>query len=176
MIGVTFEPIIPAPFNDGVIRVYLLNEGRKIVTAIKKDFERTVETWNTKPKFEKHVGFRKDNLDMDVWTEDENYRRVSEGVKSKPRVARGVSPGMAGKGAKALKIVPYITKTIPGVIDAKAGGAESGPIIFRRYALLSGAIEPRKFDETVEEEWDDKLPDRLQVALNTAATKTGYAF
>ena len=176
MISVYFDTIIPAPFNEGVMRVYLLNEGRKIATAIKRDFERTVKTWDTKPKFEKDVGFRKDNLDIEVFTEDENYRRVSEGVKSKPRVARGVGSGLAGKGAQALKIVPYVKKTTPGVIDAKPGGAEAGPIIFRRYALLAGAIEPRKFDETVEKEWDDKFPERLQTALNTAATKTGYAF
>ncbi|KKM86925.1 hypothetical protein LCGC14_1274040 [marine sediment metagenome] len=176
MISVHFEAIIPAPFNEGVMRVYLLNEGRKIATAIKRDFERTVKTWNTKPKFEKDVGFTRDALTIDVFTEDENYRRVSEGVKSKPRVARGIGPGMSGKGAKALTIFPYSKKTTPGIIDAKPGGAAKGPIIFRRYALLAGEIEPRKFDETVEEEWDDKFPERLQIALDTAATKTGYAF
>lgn len=176
MISVYFDPIIPEPFNEGVIRVWLLNEGRKIATAIKKDFGRTVKTWNSKPKFESQVGFTKDNLTIKVWTEDQKYAWVSEGTTGKPRVARGVGEGLVGEGAKALKIVPYIAKTDVGDIDAHAGGAEEGPIIFRRYALDAGKIAPRKFDELVYEEWEDEFGEVLQVALDTAALKTGYAF
>lgn len=175
MINVYFDPIIPEPFNEGVMRVWLLNEGRKIATAIKKDFERTVKTWDSKPKFEKHVGFTKENLTIKVWTEDQKYAWVSEGTRGKPRVARGEGLAVDGK-AKALKLVPYIPKTSPDDIDAKPGGAEEGPIIFRRYALNAGKITPRKFDELVYAEWDDEFGESLQTALNTAATKTGYAF
>ena len=176
MINVQFDPVIPAPFNEGVMRVWLLNEGRKIATAIKKDFDRTVKTWDSKPKFEKHVGFTQTTLTIKVWTEDQKYAWISEGTTGKPRVARGVGEGMVGTGAKALKIVPYIPKTTVGKIDAHAGGAEEGPIIFRRYALQAGKIKPRKFDKLVYDEWDEEFGESLQTALNTAAMKTGYAF
>ena len=176
MIGIYFDPIIAPPFNDGVIRLYMLNEGRKIMTEMKKDFGKTVETWNTKPKFEHEIGFSKTQLKLRVFTEDENYARVSEGTKGKPRFARGVGPGMAGEGAKALTIFPYIPKTTAGTVDAKPGGAAEGPITFRRYALLAGKIEPRKFDDLISEIWEEKLPERLQQAFDAAADASGYAF
>lgn len=174
MINVSFEAIVPDPFNAGVIRVYILNEARKIITQIKKDFARTVKTWETKPKFENDLGFTLNTLRVGVFTEDENYARVSEGTKGKPRVARGAGLATDGK-AKALKIVPYITKSPPGQIDAQSGGAEEGPIIFRKYALNAGKIKPRKFDELVFEIWDEKMADLFQAALDAAAIKTGYA-
>ncbi len=176
MIGIYFESIIAPPFNEGLLRLHMLNEGRKIMTAIKKDFGKTVETWNTKPKFESEIGFSKTQLKLHVFTEDENYARVSEGTKGKPRVARGIGPGMADAGAKALTIFPYIPKTTAGTLKAKTGGAAEGPITFRRYALLAGKIEPRKFDDLVAEIWEEKLPERLQQAFDAAADASGYAF
>ena len=90
-------------------------------------------------------------------------------------IGRGKGIAIDGR-AKALKIVPYIAKTNLGDIDAVPGGAEEGPIIFRKYALNAGKIRPRKFEELVYEEWEDKFGESLQVALDTAAVKTGYAF
>jgi hypothetical protein len=174
MIGVSFEPIIAPPFNEGILRLYVLNEMRKIATEIKRDFSRTVTTWNTKPKFSSHVGFGATQLKIEVTTEDENYARVSDGTAGKPRVARGF---VGVTGARALTIIPYIPKTTPGSIDAKPGGAvEGAPVIFRRYALNAGKIRPRKFDDLVQAIWEEKLPDRLQQALDAAAVKTGFAF
>jgi hypothetical protein len=174
MISVSFETIVPESFKDGVIRVYLLNEARKIITQIKKDFARTVKTWETKPKFEPDLGFTLTTLRVGVFTEDENYVRVSEGTKGVPRVARGAGLAVDGK-PKALTIVPYITKSPPGQLDAQKGGAEEGPIILRKYALNAGKIKPRKFDELVYDEWKDKMADLFQAALDAAALKTGYA-
>lgn len=176
MIGIYFEPIIAPPFNEGLLRLHMLNEGRKIMTEMKKDFGRTVKTWNTKPKFEHEIGFSKTQLKLYVFTEDENYARVSEGTKGKPRFAKGIGPGMADAGAKALTIFPYTPKTTAGVLNAKPGGAAEGPITFRRYAILAGEIEPRKFDDLVYEIWEEKLPERLQQTFDTAADASGYAF
>jgi hypothetical protein len=78
--------------------------------------------------------------------------------------------------AKALKILPYTEKSVPGQIDARPGGYDEEPIIFRRYALEAGKIRPRKFDDLVFEEWEDKMPERIQEAVDAAAVKTGYAF
>lgn len=175
MISIYFEPIIAPPFNQGILRLYVLNEGRKILTEIKNDFQRTVKTWDHKPKFEKNIGFSTAALKLEVFTDDENYARVSDGTDSKPRVARGAGIAIDGK-PKALKILPYSEKTTPGEIDAGPGGFEEGPIIFRKYALDAGKIRARKFDELIFEIWDEKLPERLQAALDAAAQKTGYAF
>ena len=176
MISVYFEPIVPEPFREGVIRVYLLNEARKISTEIKKTFERTTKTWDHKVKFQKEVGFGAANLKIAVFTEDELYATVSEGATGKPRVAHGQGLAIDGK-PRALTLIPYIPKTTPGKLDAKAGGRdESQPVSLRKYALEAGKIEPRKFDELVFDIWDEALPERLQEALDAAAQKTGYAF
>lgn len=166
MISVSFEAIVPAPFTEGVLRLYILNEARKIITQIKKDFARTVKTWETKPKFEQDLGFTTKELRVGVFTEDKNYERVSEGTDAKPRVAR--------KG-KALTILLYDAKSPPGQIDAQPGGAHAEPIIFRKYALNAGKIRPRKFDELVYDIWEDKMAEQFQAAFDAAALKTGYA-
>jgi hypothetical protein len=174
MISVSFDAIVPAPFNAGIIRLYILNEARKIMTDIKKDFDRTVKTWTTKPKFEKNVGFGTSRLSIEVGTDDANYRRVSDGTVGKPRIARGAGLAVDGK-PRALTILPYAAKTIPGQIDAGAGGYAEGPIIFRKYALNAGKIRPRKFEDLIFEKWEDEMAERFQAALDAAAIRTGYA-
>jgi len=173
MISVSFQAIVAPPFNEGVLRLEMLNAARKISRQIKKDFERSTKTWSNKPKFVIDIGFGAEALQMGVFTNDENYARVSDGVEGKPRVARGLG---GGKGAKALKIVPYTPKTVPGKLDAREGGEQEGPIIFRRYALEAGNIKERKFDTLVSEIWEEKLPEELQAAIDRAAVKTGYTF
>ena len=176
MISVYFDPIVPEPFRESVIRVYLLNEARKISTEIKKDFDLTAKTWDHKPKFKKEVGFGAKSLKIEVSTDDALYAIVSEGSEGKPRVARGAGLAIDGK-PRALTLIPYIPKTTPGELEAKSGGPdESQPTIFRKYALNAGKIRPRKFDDLVFEIWDEKLPERLQEALEAAAQKTGYTF
>jgi len=174
MISVYFEEILSPPFNIGVLRLYVLNEARKISTEMKRDFDRTVSTWDQKPRFSKDVNFGKDKLSIEVGTDDVNYRRVSEGTTGKPRVARGWT-GVGG--AKAIKLVPYIPKTVPGQIDARAGGeVEGGTIVYRAYTLNTGGIKARGFDELIQEIWEPKFAERLQVALDAAAVSTGFAF
>jgi len=192
MIKIFFDAVISPPFNEGIVRLQILNEARKISTEMKRDFERTVSTWETKPEFSAEIGFSKDLLSVEVGTNSENYRRVSEGVEGKPRVARGFDVSfqltstirgerpfrvLSSQGAKALTIFPYIPKTTPGHIDAHAGGRiEGAPVIFRRYALNAGKIEARNFDLLIQEKWLPLWPDRLQSALDNAAIKTGFAF
>ena len=85
MIKIFFDAVISPPFNEGIVRLQILNEARKIATEMKRDFERTVSTWETKPKFSTDVGFSRDLLSVETGTDDENYRRVSEGVERKPK-------------------------------------------------------------------------------------------
>lgn len=176
MIGVYFDPIVAPPFNEGVIRLYMLNEARLIATRIKKDFDRTTKTWDHKPKFQKKVGFGATALKIEVFTEDALYAIVSEGSEGKPRVARGQGLAIDGK-PRALTLIPYTPKTTPGELDAKPGGPdESQPIPLRKYALNAGKIAPRKFDDLVFEIWDEQMAEQIQKALEAAAQKTGYSF
>jgi hypothetical protein len=192
VIRVFFDEVVSPPFNEGTLRLQILNEARKIAREIRRDFERTVSTWETKPVFSVDLGFSKDLLSVDVVTDDENYRRVSEGVEGTPRVARGfeitsqITPTTraarpfrvpSSRGASALTLFPYIPKTTPGDIDAHAGGRVEGtPPIFRRYALNAGKIEARNFDLLIQEKWLALWPDRFQQALDNAAAKSGFAF
>lgn len=174
MISVYFDAIIAPPFDAGVFRLYLLNESRKIATEMKRDFDRTVSTWDTKPKFTKEVDFGAEILSIEVGTDDDIYRFVSDGTDAKPRVARGYG---GVPGAKAIKMVPYSPKTFPGNIDATAGGETPGSTpIYRRYALNAGKIRPRDFDGLIQELWNVKFAERMQKAVDNAAIKTGYVF
>lgn len=167
-VNVQFTPILPEPFREGTIRLYLLNEIRKINVEIKKDFGRTVATWKKKPKFESYSpSLAGGVIQIGVFTEDENYARISEGVEG------GIRELDPNKKAFALPAV-YAPKTIPGVIDAVHGG-ESGVSFVGKRVLEWDGIRAREFDVLIKELWEDKLPDRLQEAFDNAAIKSGHS-
>ena len=187
-IGVKFEPILPPEFKEGVIRLHMLNTGRKIGRGIRQDFQRTVSTFEHKPEFVLNVGFPGTQLKVEVFTTDFNYIRISEGSEGGTTV---LSP------LKTAWILPatYTAKTIPGVINARSGGASEHvrfikrgikklggypsfpsekPPKFVRNALGFKGIKPRKFDETVLKIWEPKFEEMLQEGLDHAAEMTGH--
>ena len=163
-----FKAILPPEFKEGVVRVWLLNEIRKINVEIKKDFQRTVATFRKKPKFKSYPpSLAGGVIRIGVYTNDEHYARLSEGVEA------GIRELSPDKKAFRLPAV-YAPKTIVGVIDAVHGG-ESGVSYTRKRILPWPGIEARKFDELIAEIWEDKLPERLQEALDQAALRSGHS-
>lgn len=163
-----FNAILPPEFKEGVIRVWLLNEIRKINVEIKKDFRRTVATFKKKPKFTSYPpSLAGGVIRIGVYTSDEHYVRLSEGVEAGERE---LDPNKTAFRLPAI----YAPKTIPGVIDAVHGG-ESGVSYTRKRVLPWPGITARKFDELIAEIWEDKLPERLQEALDQAALNSGHS-
>ena len=167
-VSVTLTPILPDKFKEGAVRLYILNEVRKIRTQVKKDVERTFATWDKKPKVHtKSPSLAGGVIDISVYVKDEIYTLISEGQPSQVKV---LSPDK-----KAFKFPgTFSAKTVPGVIDAKSGS--SGPPIFSRKKIITtGPIKARKFDETITRLWETKLPEMLQEGFERAADISGHA-
>jgi len=118
------------------------------------DFQTTVATWDSKPKFdiERVPGARV------VGTDDENYGRVNEGTP-----AHRVQPRRAG-GVLAFK-PKYQAKSRVRHIGSQAGGP-SGDTIFSRGHWVSG-IEAREFDAAIEGKYIGILPAVMQRAVDS---------
>lgn len=122
---------------------------------IQKEYEGTVKTWDTKPKFQSKVTQR---LVLQVWTEDKRYAWVDLGTP--PHVI-----GPKG-GSGFLQFDPeFEPKTTPGVLKPGRGRARSGSYV-RPRAVIHPGIEARNFSRLIEAKWGPKLGERIQRELS----------
>ena len=106
--------------NEDIFRLELLNALRKTARAIRKDFDKTIKTWDEKPVFGQKIELKRryDFMAVTVETASNQYKWVDEGTK--PHIIKPVR-------AKVLAFpANYTPKTTPNVIGSKPGGA-SGP-------------------------------------------------
>lgn len=166
-VKVQLTTILPPEFKAGVLRLYLLTEARKIQNEIANDFEATVETWSSKPKFiKKSPSLAGGMVNIEVYTEDQVYGWVSEGTP-----AHDIP---LSEEKKAFKFAgTYTAKTVPGVLKARAGGAKDKSYARLRVVSHPG-IEARNFDLLIKEDWEPKIELRMQRALDIAARSSGH--
>jgi hypothetical protein len=111
--------------------------------GIQADFETTVDTWASKPKFIIYKG----QAMRIVGTSDSIYRFLNSGT----RVRRAVlSPD-------------FRAKTSPGFIGSRRG--RGGRVYVSKKVNLPG-IKPRKFSNAIQEKWQKQFPIQLQRALD----------
>ena len=163
MVLVQFEEILPQAFREGVIRLSLLNEMRKIGTEIQEDLARPTKTWSSGVRFNKRVSLAGGEATVFVETEDDRYVMVS----------RGTPPHVIPKDPTVRLRFPgtFSAKTIPGTLEARSGAV--GNDVFATQIEHPGS-EPRNFDLLVKEIWEERFPDRIQEAFDRSAERTGY--
>lgn len=170
--AVLVKAIKPKKIKEKEIRLHLLNEQRKIGKDVRKDFERTVKTWDKKPKFEILVSLAKGQITTAVVTNSEIYRYVDEGTKP-----HDIWAGFyTGKSEAKVLVFPgtFSAKTIPGVLDAREG-SQSGDLVFTPYVRHPG-IKPRKFSKTIQKKWRKRYKKRMLKALRVGVQKSGHAY
>jgi hypothetical protein len=170
--AVLVKAIKPKKIREKEIRLHLLNEQRKVGTDIKKDFERTVKTWDKKPEFKILVSLAKGQITVAVVTDSEIYRYVDEGTKP-----HDIWAGFyTGKSDAKVLVFPgtFSAKTIPGVLDARQG-SKSGPLVFTPYVRHPG-IKARKFSKTIQKKWRKAYKRRMEKALKVGVQKCGHAY
>ena len=167
VIAVRFEQIIPEEFREGLIRLYLLTESRKIARDIRHDFQETTKTWNHKVKFEIVTHLAGGTMESGVETSDPIYVLVNDGSKASDKPIEPQAP------RRALRFHgTYSAKTSPGVIGSKKGGG-SGDIIFAKHAERK-EVEARDFEGAIERKWEPLMEQRFQEAFDAAAVASGY--
>lgn len=167
MATILAKPIKPKKFRDDVYRKEILFAAGKIAKEIKKDFEKTVKSWNTKPKFEIIIAVGPNSIDVLVGTDDEVYNYVDLGTKE--HIIQPKKPG----GTLAFKS-QYKPKTIPNVIGSRSGGA-SGDTVFAKWVIHPGT-KARNFSKTITKNWERKFKRRIEQALSRANKKSGHAY
>lgn len=118
------------------------------------DFEKTVSTWDEKPRFRVRVG----RDAVSVYTDNAIWRFVDQGTRPhtiRPRRASVLAfPG------------GYAAKTRVGSIIARAGGP-SGDTRFAREVQHPGT-KARGFSRRLRAKWKDKWPAMVQQAIREA--------
>ncbi len=167
MANISFKPIKPKKLAADRIKAVIKRETLAVMLDMRKDFQKTTSTWKHYVKFEIQSTARGGKQIEYITTSDPIYNMLSVGTKAHlifPRHAKVL----------AFRGGTYTAKSVPGVLNARAGGA-SGSIRFSNGVMHPGT-KPRKFDETVAREWRKKFPDRMQDALDKAAKESGNRY
>lgn len=119
---------------------------------IRLEFEKTVESWNEKPEFKVETA---QNV-RQIYTVNEIYTYVNDGTK--PHEILPVR-------AHALRFITGGSpKTVPGFIGS-GSGAVGSETVFSRGVNHPGTVA-RDFDVAIQEEWTERLPERMQAVIN----------
>jgi hypothetical protein len=130
-----------------------------VAEEAKQDFEKTVETWKDKPKFEIDERPRS----IAVITDDEIFGFVDRGTK--PHTIRAKNQNaLAFQGG-------YQAKTTPRVIASRPGG-RSGPTVFAVEVHHPGT-EAREFTKTIYNKWQREFTNRMREALKQGIESIG---
>ena len=160
-----WKVIKPARLKEDAMRLALLNGMRRIGRLMKKDFEKTVATWKNKPKFEILISLAGVGPTVVVDTNSVIYAYVTKGTDEHIILPRR---------AKALRFAGTFTaKTVPGVIDSRAGGS-SGPDVFSRGVVHPGT-EARNFDKLIAKKWQGPFRDEMHRIMKEVREASGHA-
>lgn len=163
------KEIKPDRFRDDRFRAEIEERATWVANEILKDFERTVETWEHKVKFEVEYDFKRDAVSVLVGTDDFIYMLVNRGARPHlifPVKARALSFQWGGPGS-------YRAKTQPETIGSFDGGP-TGDMVAFAYVEHPGH-KARNLDKTIEEKWRTKFRREMERAMSDAADASGHA-
>lgn len=155
---IKLKPITPPKdtFDVSAYRRAIKQALDETARKVKQDFEKTTATWKDKPSFDITAPGENERV---IGTDDATYGYVDDGTKPHVIVARGKVLAFA-PGAKA--------KTRPRVIGSGGGGGSGAVPIFRPRVQHPGS-EAREFSETIGDQAEQELADRMQAAIDRVA-------
>lgn len=160
-----FKSVKPTKMKKDAFRLEFLTMLHKMEREIKKDFEKTTETWEHDVKFETMISLR-GGPTLFVGTDDEIYNLVS---RDSPAHDIPLQPKVDGFLVYQTEFTP---KTTPGVIGSVQGG-KRGRYTRRKQVHHPGHVG-RKFDEVIAKKWEPKFKDAAENAMAIAAEKSGH--
>lgn len=157
MPGIKLTPIRPKvlPVLASKVEAAIKAASQRAAAELVADHEKTVSTWETKPRFTVKVSAR----EIEVRTDDEIWAYVDRGTK--PHVIRPKRPGGMLRFRSG-----YAAKTRPGSIISGPGGA-SGPVVWAKEVQHPGT-KARGFSRRLQAKWKEKYPRDMQKAINEA--------
>lgn len=159
------QAILPARFDPDAFAREIIQEADKLNKEFVKDFERTVGTWDHKPRFRATVLVSQDQIVGHVRT------AKIFGDKPPELIYYFISEGTKVRFAKMTR--DFEPKSRKRVIDSfpGAGGLDSVDVRFP-----NPGIEGRKFNEAIADKHRARLKFRMQVAIRKGVKASGHAY
>lgn len=163
MSALVIKVIKPSKLNEAAMRLQLLNDMRKVGTAMKASFAEVTATWKTEVLFEVQISLA-GGPQVEVFTTNKIWDYVDRGTP--PHVIRP-------KNAKALRFQSgYAAKTTPGVIGSSAGGP-FGPVVFSKGVNHPGN-QPGGFTKEIQKIWTPKFKRTMEASMVKVAKASGH--
>lgn len=141
------------------VRLELLNEMRKTGTAVRKDYQRTVRTWQgEKPEFAQAVSLANGGPTLLIVVQGAGAKKwfwLDGGTKVRYAT---MSPD-------------FKSKTVPRVLDSRAG---KGRRLFVNKKRPRPGIEARMWTEMIAKKWRRPFKKRMEEAMVRGSKKTGH--
>lgn len=163
--AISATAILPAKFDPDAFSREMIKEMSRFNAEINKDFDKTVATWEGKPKFRATVAVSQDLIEGHVRTV-----RIF-GDKPPELIYYFINQGTKVRFARMTK--DFEPKTRVRVIDSFPG---SGGLEAVDPRIPNPGIVGRKFNEAIATKHRARLAFRLQVALKRGAIASGHAF
>lgn len=163
--AISAKAILPGKFDPDAFSREMIKEMDKFNAEINKDFDKTVATWDHKPKFRATVAVAQDLIEGHVRTV-----RIY-GDKPPELIYYFINQGTKVRFARMTR--DFEPKTRVRVIDSfpGAGGLEAVD-----PRIPNPGIVGRKFNEAIATKHRARLAFRLQVALKRGAIASGHLF
>lgn len=130
---------------------------------IRTDFEITARTFEKPVKFNKRGWVAGGQVRVSVTTDDENYKRLNDGVKGGYLIPKDGPGILVFQPTYNRKTHPHLLKL--GIIYPSDGGPE-GEVIIRHTQIVAKGFPGRHFDQAIQERWEEILPYRVLRALS----------
>lgn len=164
---IVFKAVKPTKLKQEAFRIAFLSMMHKAERDIKKDFQATVATWEHKVEFESMVSLSGGGPTVVVGTNDQIYSYVNNGT---PEHDIPVSD----PDGQIMYEIGFTPKTVPGVIGSGQGGKFGPKHKHGQMVHHPGIVEPRKFDEAIQEKWQPIFQTRAEQAMKEGAKNSGH--
>ncbi len=162
--AIVWKPIMPKSIKPDAARLAVLSGLHKAEREIKKDFQKTTQTWKHAVRFDSSISTRGGTARVEVGTSDEIYGYVDQGTQ--PHEIRP-------KRAKMLRFQSqFRAKTRPGYITSYRG-YRGGPAVYRSSVMHPGS-KAREFAKTIARRWQPRFNRIMRDAMKAAAQKSGH--
>ncbi len=167
---IRWQIVKPKECNAQAMRLELLSALHKVEREVKKDFQKTTETWEHDVKFESSISTRGGVAQVEAGTRDRIYGYVNNGTRPHD-IWAGIYTGKSRR--KALRFPgTFRAKTRPGYLTSYRG-YKGGAIQYRAHVHHPGT-EARGFDKAIEKRWRTKFASTMRAAMKSAALKSGH--
>lgn len=165
---ITVRAIHPAAFKSSVFREDTNKVLMDVAGGMLKDYNRTVQTWKKKPKFETKtdtgVGTG-GKASITVETTDPVYGYVDQGTKK--HVIR----------PKRKRALIFNSKFKPktGPMSLQSGPGLSAPPVVGARVVHHPGTKPRNFNKRIKQKWEPEYKRQMKNALARATRRCGHS-